>query len=155
MRVHRPRWLALTAHECCAVIAAAPLVLLVRGALGLVPSPVILRLVRRLMQPEIPESRARRVPVRTLVWAIEAVSRRVPRATCLTQAVSGHLLLRAFGYSSRLRLGVGHGVRGDFLAHAWLERQTQILIGAAGAGALVHLLDRISPSHAASEAERS
>ena len=66
-----------------------------------------------------------------LRWAVEATSRRVPGATCLTQALALQILLGRRGQASELRLGVSRGDAPGLQAHAWLESEGQVVIGAA------------------------
>jgi hypothetical protein len=75
----------------------------------------------------------RRVPApEQYVWAVQSAARRVPRATCLTQALALQSLLAAAGHASSLRIGVAREDGGRFEAHAWLESGGRILIGAGG-----------------------
>ncbi len=63
------------------------------------------------------------------VWAVQAVSRRIPAATCLTQAIAARLLLLGSGHDTELCIGVARDATGSFRAHAWLEREGRIIIG--------------------------
>jgi hypothetical protein len=122
------------------LLEAAGAVVGVRAALWVLPSRFILQRVRTLA------AGAREAPVREstvddIVWAVEATSRHLPRATCLTQAIAAQLLLRRRGFASRICIGVGEGAQGRFTAHAWLERDGRILLGAAGAAGLTRLPD--------------
>jgi hypothetical protein len=64
------------------------------------------------------------------VWAVRSVGRVFPGiSTCLTNALAAHVLLARRGYRSNLRIGVTRDARGEFTAHAWLEREGTILIG--------------------------
>lgn len=119
--------------------AALPLVATVRVALWMLPSRTILVLVRRLEALTREETGRRRVSAVRIVWAIEAASRRVPGATCLTQALSAKLLLWCFGHQTRLCLGVARSSTGEFRAHAWLERDGRPLVGGAGVQTFVRL----------------
>jgi hypothetical protein len=70
--------------------------------------------------------------VEQFVWAVRAVSRRVPGATCLTQALAAQVLLSRAGHSSRVEIGVAKGEKNQFQAHAWLVLGDRVLIGGAG-----------------------
>jgi hypothetical protein len=75
-----------------------------------------------------------------LVWAVGAASRFVPRATCLTQALTIQLVLKQSGRPASLHIGV-NGVEGDHLdAHAWVESQGRVLFGGSNLGSYTHLL---------------
>jgi Transglutaminase-like superfamily len=67
-----------------------------------------------------------------LSWAVAAASRRVPRATCLTQALALQTLLAREGYESDLHIGVARSGDGGLEAHAWLESDGRIVIGGGG-----------------------
>ncbi len=55
-------------------------------------------------------------------------SRVVPHASCLTQALAAGILLRHFGYTSELLIGVDPQEK-KLLAHAWLVCDGTIIIG--------------------------
>jgi hypothetical protein len=117
---------------------ALPLVATVRLALWLLPSAAIVRLVRRLAtSPE--RSTPGRPSLGEIVRSVEASSRRVPRASCLTQAVTAQLLLHHYGYGSTLCVGVAKEENGSFRAHAWVERGGRIVIGGEASRRLVRL----------------
>jgi hypothetical protein len=65
-----------------------------------------------------------------LAWAVAAAARRVPQASCLTQALALEALLDAAGCRSDLRIGVARRADGSFEAHAWTEVEGRILNGA-------------------------
>jgi hypothetical protein len=67
------------------------------------------------------------------VWAVRAVSRYVPGATCLTQALAAQALLARSGHESHIELGVRKDEQSRFLAHAWVVCGDRIVIGGAGA----------------------
>ena len=123
------RWLLATSF----VLVAS-----VRSVLRLLPSPVIVRVVRALASRPV-RRQAGRWPASTIVWAVDAAGRRVPGASCLTRALSAMILLRHYGHASILRLGVARGPDQRFRAHAWLEGDAGILIGRAGTDRLMPL----------------
>lgn len=118
----RDRWVLLQAG--CVTLA-------VRLGLWLLPFAVVRRsvywLACRTSRP-----RTAPIPIETLTWAVTVVSRRIPRATCLTQALVLQALLQRQGYASALHLGVRRSLEGGFQAHAWVERAERIVIGDAG-----------------------
>jgi hypothetical protein len=73
------------------------------------------------------------------VWAVRAVSRYVPGATCLTQALAAQTLLARSGHSSHIEIGVKKDEQRRFLAHAWVVSGDQIVIGGAAADGYVPL----------------
>lgn len=123
----------LTSVERALLLQALPLVVVVRIALWVLPSRFIVRRVQRMAASPVADAAPRRSPGE-IAWAVEASARRVPRATCLTQAVAGQYLLRRHGHASELRVGVARGESG-FRAHAWIEIDGRILIGGSGSAA--------------------
>jgi hypothetical protein len=80
------------------------------------------------------------VDVRQVVRVVRSISRLVPRATCLTQAVATRLLLSRMGIPSDLRLGVARNSEtGSFEAHAWVECEGKTIIGGSLPGRYVPL----------------
>lgn len=129
----------LTLGEYFLAIVALPLVVAVRCALWVLPSRLIVRGVSRVASMRDVEVVHPRVSAATIVWAVEASGRRVPRASCLTQALAAKLLLRAFGLRSQLCLGVARTADGSLRAHAWLERGGRPILGGAGSQSMVPL----------------
>ena len=141
----------LKPRTCGLLSIALVVVALVRIALWILPSRVILRLVTRLSALDCDTDASCRTSVEEIIWSIEAVSRRIPRASCLTQAITAKLMLRWFGRRARLCLGVAHTNAGTLRAHAWLERDGRPVLGGSGIQSLVRLPDlpdgaRLHPS---------
>jgi hypothetical protein len=67
-------------------------------------------------------------PAPRVVRAVERAARVVPGATCLPQAIATRSLLAGYGIASDLKLGVQRTEEG-LRAHAWLEREGQVVIG--------------------------
>jgi len=106
-----------------ALLAEALLLLIcVRAGLHVVP---FTSLRRRL------ESRPLSIehPVDRIVWAVGAITRRLPRTTCLTQALVADSMLRRHGHAPALRIGVRQGKSPALDAHAWVECDGAIVIG--------------------------
>ncbi|MBI4814037.1 MAG: lasso peptide biosynthesis B2 protein [Methanobacterium sp.] len=59
---------------------------------------------------------------------IVIVSRYVPRATCLVQALAGYILFSKYGYITSIKIGVLNE-NGEFEAHAWLENDNNVILG--------------------------
>ena len=111
------------------LVTTMALVVFVRTALWVLPSRITLSALRTLAAAE-PRRRVAALPtLEALTSAVVAASRRVPRATCLTQAVAAQLLLHFFGYRSTLEVGVARDDGGALVAHAWLEQDGRIVIG--------------------------
>lgn len=119
--------------------AASVLVVGIRLALLVLPSRHVVRLVRAVGARPV-RNRVGTNEQETLLGCIRRVSRLVPGATCLTQAVAGQILLQRNGYHATLRLGVRSGVQ-SFAAHAWLEQNGRRILGQAAARGMVVLPD--------------
>lgn len=126
------------------LLLTIPVIIAVRIALWLLPSRTMLRLATRFPEPTVPFSA---IPISAIVWGVEAVARRVPGATCLTQALSGKLLLSWFGHHSQLCLGIARTVGGSIRAHAWLEQDGRAVLGGAGICSLTRLPELPGSAH--------
>ena len=115
------------------VLSAAIRLVGFRLALTLLPFRWVRPLAERGRRPRS-TARAEAGPgVEELAWAVRSASRRVPRATCLVQALALQALLARYGHTSTLRIGVAKGDARELEAHAWLEREGSVLIGGAEA----------------------
>ena len=75
-----------------------------------------------------------------LVWSVTVVSRYIPKATCLAQALTSQFLLQQAGHQACLHIGVTEADEGCLKAHAWVESQGRILIGGFDIDRYTHLL---------------
>ena len=122
------KWRRLSAARRAAVFEGLAAVAFVRLTLRLVPW--------RMWEgggvrfPRARTSRSRAQPsVEDIAWAVRRVSRAVPGATCLTQALAARLLLSRRGYDSRLEIGVTRVPGSRLRAHAWLKTNDLVVIG--------------------------
>jgi hypothetical protein len=123
------RLLSLPAGSINLFLEALALVVLVRASLWVLPSRTVLRRVNLQLRHSTRGEGASGADVRRIAWAIRAASRRVPHASCLTQALAGQVLLARYGHDSQLRLGVARDGDGRFEAHAWVETEIGAVIG--------------------------
>jgi hypothetical protein len=79
-------------------------------------------------------------PTDRLSWAVGVAGRRVPKATCLVQALAMHVLLQQTGHQACLHIGVEEAEEGGLKAHAWVESQGRVLIGGSGVDKYTPLL---------------
>lgn len=128
-RLHK--FFALSPAERTLLLYALFLVGAVRSALTLLP---FRRFKRLMVEPVVREERipSDRLTPERITWCVERASDYIPGATCLTQALVARRLLARSGYRSQLQIGVARGADGEFIAHAWLERDESILIGGHG-----------------------
>ena len=112
--------------------------LAVRVGLRVLPLQRILTYSKRLQAQTsevgrfygLPESSV--VSVHQIAWAIRTVGRYLPGGgNCLVKSLAGHFMLARRGYASQLQIGAARD-DGQFKAHAWVECEGQIVIGAAG-----------------------
>ncbi|WP_246709217.1 lasso peptide biosynthesis B2 protein [Mesorhizobium sp. NZP2077] len=78
--------------------------------------------------------------LRRIAWGVAAAARFVPRASCLTQALSGQYILARQGNESKIRIGIERGTGERLKAHAWLVSDNHIVLGGSVDG-FTHLLD--------------
>ncbi|WP_244748313.1 lasso peptide biosynthesis B2 protein [Mesorhizobium sp. 131-3-5] len=78
--------------------------------------------------------------LRLVAWGVAAAARFVPRATCLTQALSGQYILARQGNASNIRIGIERGTGEQLKAHAWLVSDNHVVLGGSVDG-FAHLVD--------------
>ncbi len=102
------------------------LVTFVRLALWVLP----FRLARRLFDREpAPDARTDVRRAVRVAQEIRWASRRVPRATCFTQALAARIWLARLGVANDLRIGVARSETGVPQAHAWIEVADAVVLG--------------------------
>ena len=82
---------------------------------------------RAWQQLELPIWTAEGANAERLAWAVSVTAARIPKASCLTQALAGREMLKRRGIASEIRIGVQ--LEGEFKAHAWLVQDGKILLG--------------------------
>ena len=121
----------LPMREKLLLFQAALLLTSMRAALALFRFQTVRHSLSRLARPKHKPQSYRDVD--KIVWATEAAVRGLPGiGTCLTQALTAHVLLGRAGYDTNLRIGVTRDKAGEFVAHAWLERDNEVVIGELG-----------------------
>jgi Transglutaminase-like superfamily len=120
----------LPARDVALLLDAAVLVAVARLTLACLPLRRVLRLASGAAR-RVPRSRARASRERAS-WAVQAVARRIPGAACLAQALAGHVLLMRHGHPCRVCIGVRRDGTRPLEAHAWVEDDGSVLIGAGG-----------------------
>ena len=121
-------FLSLRRAERGLLLRTLPLVLAIRLALWLLPLRRVVGLIRR-WEPLLLALPAD-LPVSRLEWAVRAVSRRVPKASCLTQALALQFLLARAGRRSEIHIGVAKNSEAGFQSHAWVECEGSTLLSA-------------------------
>jgi hypothetical protein len=112
------------------LLEAAALLMLVRAGLRLLPFPVCRHLLDRYAEQGTRSPAPGIVP--RVVWAVGAAGRRLPgRTTCLADALVADAMLRRRRCASEIRFGVRPRQRpGRLDAHAWVEHEGRIVLGA-------------------------
>ena len=128
------RFRRLSTAERRLFFGALALVTLIRLALWTVPFRMTQKAIAAARRPVGKKPAPDRGTIRRVAWAVEAASRRVPGATCLTQGLAVQVLLGRLGQPSELRLGVAQTASGKLEAHAWVEANGRVIIGGAVMG---------------------
>lgn len=128
MRAFR-QFVRLSSQERKLLFKAVCLVATVRLALWVLPFRAIRGVVDRAARNPAGSAECRPDRVDNVIWAVTAASRRIPAASCLTQALASQVLLRRQGCPAVLRIGVAPGESGEVAAHAWIESNGRIVIG--------------------------
>ncbi len=100
----------------------------VRLSLTLLPFARVRQLAERLGNRPVRGTRDR-LSAHELTSLVTAAACYIPRATCLTQALVADAVLRRYGYTPNLKIGVGRGEANRFQAHAWIELDGKVVIG--------------------------
>jgi hypothetical protein len=115
----------LTFEDKCIVVKSFLLLWIIRIMLWILPFSIIQRIVSRFTTVS---GESHGIPLKKLTWAVAVMSRYVPKATCLTRALTAQILLAGQNYNSNLKIGVSKN-KGEFEAHAWLESDDKIVLG--------------------------
>ena len=125
------KWRRLAPTRRRALLPALATVAAVRVLLRLVPLPTWQRLAARVSSGR-QSGESANAALQDVTWAVRVVSRAVPGATCLTQALAAQLLLARRGCPSRLKIGVARTPDARLRAHAWLESDGLVVLGGSG-----------------------
>jgi hypothetical protein len=115
------------------VLEVALLMALVKAGLRVFPYPTLrVALDYYVRLRTVPHEDAEADVIEQVGWATRVVATRLPRATCLVQALTAATILRRRGYACELRIGVrASGTRTvPFEAHAWVDCSGLVAIGA-------------------------
>jgi hypothetical protein len=112
-------------------LQAALSLVVARLALRVAPFRILIR-VLGLREGRSADLRERNDRAELIGWGVRTAAARLPwQSTCLTQALAAACLLRRYGLTGTLSLGVGKGESpGEpILAHAWLQSGDLVLTG--------------------------
>jgi hypothetical protein len=116
------RFLELSGAEKRILLRVGVVVAATRAALWIVPAHTARRVAAQAAGGAIGS-------VEQLVWAVKAVSRYLPAATCLTQALAAQALLGRSGFPSTVEIGVARDEGRRIRAHAWVVCYGQVVLG--------------------------
>ncbi len=119
----------LPRHDLSLLCEAALALAAIRVCLWSLPFGAVRRIVDRLGARRVRTPAGTEPTVERVVWAVRAASARIPRATCLTQALAVRLMLQRRGLPALLRIGVARSAEKGVEGHAWIECQGRIIIG--------------------------
>jgi hypothetical protein len=126
---HFLRWPRPAKHLA---VETALLLWAVRVALWLVPFKWIHRLITRYNRLKADHGEES-LEIARIIPMVVAISRYVPRATCLAQAITAQILLARRHVATTLQIGVAKPDSSDILrAHAWLEYHNRVILGQIG-----------------------
>jgi hypothetical protein len=132
------KFLNLSSTEQRLLIRTWILLGLIRLGLELFPFSTLRKLLDRLRS--ILGRGEKEFSEEQLVWSVTVVSRYIPKATCLAQALTAQFLLQQAGHQACLHIGVADADEGRLKAHAWVESQGRILMGGFDLNSYTHLL---------------
>lgn len=122
------QWTALSFHEKKTFLRAAFLLLIIGAGLKVLPFSVFKRTFYRLSSP----SDFRKMPpaqIETMAWAVRSAAHHLPfRLLCLPQALALKYFLRNES-DIALHIGVQKDPEHGFQAHAWVEKDSRVIIG--------------------------
>jgi hypothetical protein len=118
----------LTRKERSLLVRVGLRVVAVRVGMWAAPKALVRRSIERETARR-PETVLESDELERLSWAVAVVSRRIPGATCLVQALATDWLLRDIGEPADLRIGVVRSGDGAVQAHAWVECQGRVVAG--------------------------
>ncbi|MEM0982097.1 MAG: lasso peptide biosynthesis B2 protein, partial [Cyanobacteria bacterium P01_H01_bin.58] len=68
--------------------------------------------------------------IKQLSWSIQVASRySLGEVRCLAKALAMCRLMAKYGYQPMLLIGVTHNTQGQFVAHAWVEHNSEVVMG--------------------------
>lgn len=133
------RVLKLSRRESLLLLTTFSFLLAVRLGLFLLPFRTLLRLLKTISQNSIRIYQEADV-IPKIVWAVNVSSSYMPgNVKCLARALTTQVLLSWHGYAADLKIGVAKKEGESLEAHAWVEYQNEVVIGA------LYNLDRFVP----------
>src|SRR4051794_32195211 len=110
------------------LMQASSLVCLVRLALYVLPFKSVVDLCKSLLTTTRRPST--KVAAEHAAWAVDVTARALPLdATCLVTAIAAQILCHWYGHRTEVCVGGAQSAGTGFAAHAWLEKDGQVILG--------------------------
>jgi hypothetical protein len=114
------------------VLWTSCLLLGIRFALSFLSFRVVLTALRSLSRSSLFARAAAPSSLDRALWAVETCTNRLPTTqTCLIRALAAQALLISAHSEASFRIGVAKDLDGKLQAHAWVESNGRIVIGAS------------------------
>ena len=123
------RFLRLPSSDRKILFKAGVLLWVVRIGMWILPFRSLRELLGKKTHNSIAVSQATPARAEKIARCVKLMSRYVPAATCLAQALVTVRLLEEAGLPACLRIGVARSEAGEFEAHAWVESKGRVIIG--------------------------
>ena len=103
------------------------LIAVIRLGLWLLPFQRLLTLLDKFSHSNC----NRRLSVKKILWSVNAVSHYIPgmKCKCLARALTTEVLMKRYGHTPKLQIGVSKTEEGKLEAHAWVEVEGIVAIG--------------------------
>lgn len=111
------------------LIKAGALLWAVRLGLWVLPFQRLQDLLSLKARRPIAATTSELVSAQEIARSVKRMSRYVPTATCLAQALVTVTMLQEAGLAATLRIGVARSKSGELEAHAWVESNDRVIIG--------------------------
>lgn len=105
------------------------LVVVTRLVLWMVPYRFFRKKFADIINKEKSPSKVNWQKIKEITDAVKTVSRVIPAASCLTQAVAAFWMIKLHGQQSELKIGVTKAAQTKLTAHAWLEIRGRVVLG--------------------------
>jgi hypothetical protein len=123
------KFLNLPAREKFLLMAAFFLVVLFRIGIWVLPFRQMKKILSKIAARAPVRNEGESPVIKQIVRFVGSVSRFVPSASCLTQALAALVLIKFYGEHAELKFGITIDSNKNFAAHAWLERSGRIILG--------------------------
>lgn len=123
-------FIKLSFREKIVFIKALFWVIVIRLFIWISPFSVVKKRVQKITIRSSNSNTSSLVTIPMIRSMVMSASRYVPRSTCLVRALAGYILFSEYGYTTQIKIGVSNE-KGQFEAHAWLEKGDCVVFGAS------------------------